>query len=89
MLVGRSPANEAKLDLIPVFKVISAKMHREVNIRGIPIIFSRFLILLIFLICSVIYIAIIMPDIGPITLIVLSGFIVQNKEANTIKIEDK
>ena len=45
-LVGLSPANKAKLDLISVLKTRSKKMHNDVSNKGIPIIVSIFLIIL-------------------------------------------
>ncbi len=77
LLVGASPANIAKFDLISVFNIISEKMQREVIIKGIPIKFSILSILLFCVIFNTINIAIIIPEIGPITSEVLSGLIDQ------------
>ena len=77
LLVGSSPANNAKFDLISAFKIISSKMQMDVRIKGIPIKFSKLVILLLDVTFKAMNIAMIIPEIGPITSIVLSGLIDQ------------
>tara|TARA_B100000676_G_C17904089_1_gene746251 strand:- start:112 stop:705 length:594 start_codon:yes stop_codon:yes gene_type:complete len=77
LLVGSSPANNAKFDLISAFKIISSKMQKDVRIKGIPIKFSKLVILLLDVTFKAMNIAMIIPKIGQITSEVLSGLIDQ------------